>query len=156
MIAATPLAAGNRLPETLLWSLGWPERMAPAGVVLFVRGAWCPVCRRQISRFAAAADELDALGVPLFVVSTGDVSQFAADDRLGALLVTYITDPGGDIIRSLGIAAEHPDHGVIARPSTVIINSSGVIRYGHVGTHSRDRPEPNAILLAVRRVLALD
>lgn len=155
MITATPLAAGCRLPETLLATLGWPGPEVQAAVVLFVRGAWCPVCRRQIARFAAGADELAALGVPLFILSTGDISEFTGDPLLGSLPVTFAADPGGEIVTSLGIAAEHPDHGVIARPSTVIIDSAGVIQYGHVGAHSRDRPEPGAILLAVRHFLAL-
>jgi peroxiredoxin len=156
MIAATALAAGHRLPDQLLHVIGWPKPDAQAGVVLFVRGAWCPVCRRQISRFAASADELAALGVPLIIISTGSTEDFASDARLGSLSVTYVSDPGGDVVTALGIAAEHPDHGVIARPSTVVIDPAGFIHYAHVGTHSRDRPEPPAILLAVRRILGVD
>ena len=83
MITATPLAAGCRLPETLLAKIGWPAPGAQAAVVLFVRGAWCPVCRRQIARFAAGSDELAALGVPLFILSTGDISEFTRDPLLG-------------------------------------------------------------------------
>ena len=155
MPAIAALSPGQTLPLSLLQALGWPSAGCRAAVLLFVRGAWCPVCRRQITRFAANADEFAALGIPLFVISTADPESWASDERLGALAVRYVTDVGGEIITTLGIAADHPDHGTITRPATLVIDPSGQIEFAHVGKHSRDRPEPAAILLAVRRMLSL-
>jgi len=153
---ATPaLAPGQSLPSPMLRALGWPSAGCRAAVLLFVRGSWCPVCRRQITRFAASADEFTALGVPLFVISTADSETWASDERLGAFAVRYVTDDDGELITTLGIAADHPDHGTISRPATVVIDPSGSVKFAHVGTHSRDRPEPAAILLAVRRMQSL-
>lgn len=149
------ISPGQTLASSLLRKIGWPSAACRAAVLLFVRGPWCPVCRRQITRFADRADEFAAFGVPVIVVSTARPGSYSADARLGGLTMRYLTDFDGAIITELGIAAEHPDHGVISRPATVIIDPAGVIRYAHVGTHPRDRPEPAAILLAVRHMLAI-
>jgi peroxiredoxin len=153
MPTTVALSPGQLLPASLLEALNWPAASCQAAILLFVRGPWCPVCRRQIGRLSVSTDELAALGVPVFVISTSSIESFNADERLGALPVRYVSDTGGELITSIGIATEHPDHGVIARPATVIIDTSGRIAYGHVGTHPRDRPEPAAIMLAVRRML---
>lgn len=155
MVTTAPLSAGARLPDALLRELGWPSPDAAVAVALFVRGPWCPVCRRQIARFAARADEFDALGARIYIVSAGETNVFTGDDRLGHLPVHYRNDSNATLIRALGIETVHPDHGVIARPATAIINRTGVIEYAYLGAHSRDRPEPAAILLAIRRLLQL-
>lgn len=156
MPALAPLSPGQTLPEPLLRKLGWPSAGCQAAVILFVRGPWCPVCRRQITRFAGSADELAALGVPIVIVSTARNDAYSADERLGGLPVRYLADPGGELMEALGIDAGHPDHGVIARPATAVIDQAGRVRFAHIGTHTRDRPEPAAILLAVRRMLSVD
>lgn len=119
-------------------------------VVLFFRGPWCPVCRRQLIRIGERQTEWEWLGAKIVAVSSCPLTDSPDDTPLRQYGIDYRHDPGGTEIRRLGLAMEHPDHGVIARPATLIADASGIIRYAQIGTHTRDRPEPEAILLGVR------
>ena len=119
-------------------------------VVLFFRGPWCPVCRRQIVRIGERKVEWEGLGANIIAVSSCPITDSSEDTPLRQYGIDYQHDPGGAEIVRLGLAMEHPEHGIIARPATLIADATGIIRYAHIGTHTRDRPEPEAILLGVR------
>ncbi len=54
-------------------SLSLPDDLAGSfGVVLVYRGAWCPYCNAQLSGFARAKEQLDALGVAVVALSVDD------------------------------------------------------------------------------------
>ena len=143
MNAHPDLRVGQPLPAFLGKSEG-------ITVVLFFRGPWCPVCRRQLIRIGERQIEWEWLGAKIIAVSSCPVTDSPEDAPLRAFGIDFRHDPGGVEIERLGLAHEHPDHGIIARPATLITDASGIIRYAHIGTHTRDRPEPEAILLGVR------
>jgi peroxiredoxin len=72
----------------------------------------------------------------------------AATER--AIPFPLLSDPERIVITEYGLAhddpeAEHP----VARPATFVIDAAGIVRYGHVGEHTRDRPTVDALLLAL-------
>jgi peroxiredoxin len=121
-------------------------------VVLFFRGSWCPVCRKYLTRIAEHGDEWRGLGASIIAVSSFALNGSEDDARLQALDIDYVFDPGAVEISRLGINHDDDDHGAIAHPAVLIADNQGIIRYAHIGLHPRDRPEPEAILLAVRRL----
>jgi peroxiredoxin len=121
-------------------------------VVLFFRGSWCPVCRRYLMRIAEHGDEWRGLGASIIAVSSYPLNSSDDDAQLQALDIEYIYDSGAIEISRLGIKHDDDDHGAIAHPAVLIADDQGTIRYAHIGLHPRDRPEPEAILLAVRRL----
>jgi peroxiredoxin len=123
-------------------------------VVLFFRGSWCPVCRRHLVRIAEHRDEWRGLGASIIAVSSFAMADSAEDLQLQALDIEYVFDKNATEICRMGLDHEHAEHGAIAYPATLIADNLGIIRYAHIGTHTRDRPEPEAILLAVRQLAA--
>ena len=121
-------------------------------VVLFFRGSWCPVCRGYLTRIAEHGDEWRGLGASTVAVSSYALNDSNEGAQLRALDIEYVYDPGAIEISRLGIDHVDDDHGAIAHPAVLIADSEGMIQYAHVGLHPRDRPEPAAILLAVRRL----
>jgi peroxiredoxin len=54
-------------------SLTLPDEFAGSyGVVLFMRGAWCPYCNAQLRAFQRAGDKLAELGVKIAALSVDD------------------------------------------------------------------------------------
>jgi peroxiredoxin len=103
-------------------------------------------------RIAEQSDEWRGLGASIIAVSSYALSGSAEDAQLQALDIEYVYDPGALEISRLGINHDDDEHGAIAHPAVLIAGSEGIIRYAHVGLHPRDRPEPEAILLAVRQL----
>ncbi len=72
------LKNGKKFPSLTLPAVGGgavslPQDLAGAfGVVLIYRGVWCPVCRDQLTEYAAAEPGLDALGVKVVALSVDD------------------------------------------------------------------------------------
>ena len=121
-------------------------------VVLFFRGSWCPVCRTYLLRIAEHGDEWRGLGASIIAISSYKLGCSKDDTQLRSLDIEYVYDRDAVEISRLGINHEDDDHGAIAHPAALIADNQGIIRYAHVGLHPRDRPEPDAILLAVRRL----
>lgn len=121
-------------------------------VVLFFRGPWCPVCRRHLARIDEHREEWRGLGASIVAVSSSPLSNSEPDISLQELDITFVLDTDALEIARLGLAHEHQDHGAISRPATLIADRHGIIQYAHIGVHARDRPEPEAILLAVQRL----
>ncbi len=88
-------------------TLSLPADLAGSfGVVLVYRGAWCPICDRQMADFAASNAALTALGVKVAALSVDDeaastafvakhglafpVGHSADADQVSALLGSYV------------------------------------------------------------------
>ena len=127
-------------------------KRAGISVVLFFRGSWCPVCRNYLTRIADHGDEWRGLGASIIAVSSYALNDSPDDARLRALDIEYVYDPDAVEISRLGIDHLDDDHGSIAHPAVLIADGQAIIRFAHIGLHPRDRPEPEAILLAVRRL----
>ncbi len=61
-----------------------------------------------------------------------------------------LCDPDLAVINRYGVFHVDEPHGYIAaRPAVFIIDEWGIVRYCHVGEHSRDRPAIGTLLLAL-------
>ena len=67
---------------------------------------------------------------------------------------TVLSDPDHMAIDLFGVLHEdEPEGRIIARPAVFLIDREGVIRFAHVGEHSRDRPALGTILLALESLV---
>ena len=55
--------------------------------------------------------------------------------------------------RELDLLDDHPESKVLAKPSTIVIDREGRIRYAYVGEHRADRPAAETVLDEVRDLL---
>lgn len=174
-IPAGVLPTGAPLPAVdLIDTAGRPTTIAdvaagrPAVVVLY-RGAWCPYCNLTLRTYQELlVPELDRRGTVLIAVSPqlpdGSLTMQQSNDLTYAVL----SDPGNRFAAGLGVLTA-PGAGVAAAqaalgldlsavnaegsrelpmPTTVLLDSGGVIRWIDVHPDYTGRTEPAEVLRA--------
>ena len=112
-------------------------------------GGFCPLCSAQTSRLIRNHEEFVSRNTELLVVFPGSqekatsfVDQLSENAESGDESVPFsiVLDEGLAFVDKLMI------RGDLAKPSTYIIDRSGVLRFAYVGTTPSDRPSLKAIL----------
>ncbi len=124
-------------------------------VLLFVRGPWCPLSMAQLRELMRRRPQLERRGARLVLISAQPLARTArlarrlgvslewwVDPQLASARALDLIDPGGT---PLGLELfGHPRDTV--RPTVLITDADGGIRYVNVADHDRVRPEPTAFL----------
>ena len=116
-------------------------------------GYVCPYCTAQTAAIVKALPEFEGLGarvalvypgpaetVPLFLDSVRQYRQS------GDVPLPVMFDKDLALVKALGIS------GQVAKPTTIVVDKAGVIRFAHVGQGFQDRPSIPAMLAAVGRL----
>jgi peroxiredoxin len=147
-------------------------------VLVFYQGYWSSECQRQFVDLRERFSDFKRQGAQIIGVSGDDpwrVEEFgrkiekehlvgAAEGQPIELPFLLLSDSSRAVIRKLGIAEEqksgagghrggpqsNPVHNWIARPTTVLLDIKGTIRWVYIGKSAEDRPGADLIL----RVLA--
>ena len=143
-------------------------------VVVFYRGGWCPYCNIALQTYQTALlPELRERGVELIAISpqTPDGSLTAAE--VNDLSFTLLSDPGCGFAGALGVATPQSDAArqlqstvgldvaatnldgsdTLPLPTTLVVDSTGVIRWADIRTDITTRAEVTEILEAVTGAL---
>jgi len=119
------LEPGDRFPAIEVAVAGAAPLVLPDalaghyGVVLLLRGAWCPYCNAQLRAFQRAQDRLEALDVRVVALSVDDEAttrRLIADHGL--------TFPVG---HSADAAAWHAAVGAFVNPEPTYLQSTGFV-----------------------------
>lgn len=167
---------GDRFPEFALPDshghyVNLADRLGAGPVVLsFMRGGWCPHCRRELQAWADAIPQLEALG-GRFIAVSGEAGGRAESTRCelapnaemlcdidhGLALALGLTFPISQEMHEryrehgLELADIYGDSGLILPiPATFVLDAAGTVRYACVEPDFRIRPEPAVVLKAVR------
>ncbi len=153
--AANATVAADAFPHSYVDSAGQPHdlskfRGVKPVVVVVMRGFpgfVCPNCSAQTSRLIRNYPEFVKRGAELLVVYPGpkdSVAEFVAVSRREAdnadVPFPLLLDPDFVAVNKLGIRAD------LARPSTYILDKTGVVRFAYVGASTADRPSVKAML----------
>jgi peroxiredoxin len=157
-------AHGN--PTTLVRELG-----GKPAVVVFYRGAWCPYCNLALRTYQEqVVGVLAERGVGFFALSPQKPDGSLSIAQTNELTFGVLSDAGNKVATALGILS--PERGKAARdaaealgadvaagngdgtdtvpmPTTVVVDTEGVIRWIDVHPDYTERTEPQAILDAV-------
>lgn len=99
----------------------------------------------------AAYPEFQGLDAELIALSSQPLLEAQQAALAASLPYPIVSDPTLTVIDSYGVRHHNElDGREIALPSVFIIDRQGVVRFAHVGEHTRDRPEPGALLLALQ------
>jgi peroxiredoxin len=139
-------------------------------VLIWVFADWCPVCHGEFRDLMDVQDEFEKEGIQVFTIETHDMYRgrvmvgkemeptywFAKEsfkeaytnrikwphllDRAGAVGARYGIDP-----LAFAVHAEY-----INRPSTVIVDKEGIVRFLYRGTYWGDRPTIEQTLEMIR------
>ncbi len=127
-------------------------------IVMFYRGAWCPLCSAQIQELARGYQDIADLGAEVVLIAPQPAEESRKlADQVDAPL-TFLVDPGAAAARRIGI--EHlggAPIGLVAEgdtvmPTVLVLDADGVIRFVHETDNYRIRPEPTLFLDALRRL----
>jgi peroxiredoxin len=128
------------------WSLSGELEVGPV-VLVFYRGDWCPYCNGQLASYARRFAEFERWGALVAGVSVdppGDSARLVGKLRLPFPL---LSDPRGELIRRLGLWDVREG---VARPSVIVLDRSGEVRYLYSGGDPADRPDEREVFAALK------
>jgi peroxiredoxin len=149
-------------------------RQGRPAVIIFFRGGWCPYCSLTLGVYRNRLREaLTVRGVDLIAISPQTPEQTLLLQQTRDLDFSIVSDPGNKLARAIGILT-HPADAVIQSyltngvdiaatnadgtaglpmPTTVIINSDGLVEHVDVHPDYSARTEPKGIIHAVDHML---
>lgn len=159
------LRAGKPLPEFRAFDeQGNPLRSTqlagtPA-VILFVRGSWCPFCNEQVENLTAYYKDIVALGARLILVTPKPLETTRRVARFFEVEFDFWLDESLDaaeklgLLHTSGVPSEYrKEYGAdTVWPAAMVIDRNGIIRYTELSRHISDRPDPRALLNALRQM----
>ena len=106
---------------------------------------------RELVRLADRKESFDRLGVRLFAVAVASVEDLAGlQEKLGER-VTLLADPAGTMVERFSMIDHKPmPKRRMARSGTFYIDAKGVVRRRWLPGRYHQRPDPDAILTALR------
>lgn len=135
--------------------------------LIFYRGYWCSYCQGQFAELRIKFSELEDLKAQIIGVSVDEphlVDEFGHNIEKRYLQekkqypgeapvdppFLLLSDTSREAIIKLGIGEKHPRFGLIARPTTLLLDREGIIQWFYIGKSPDDRPAPDAVLTALR------
>jgi peroxiredoxin len=118
------------------WCLSGQLEEGPV-VLVFYRGDWCAYCNGQLVSYARGLEEFERRGAQVVGISVDPPQNNAR--MVGKLRLTFplLSDPRAELITRYGLW--DPEDGV-ARPSILVVDRSGEVRYLYSGRDFADRP----------------
>jgi peroxiredoxin Q/BCP len=121
-------------------------------LMIFLRGTWCPNCRKQMETVRNDWARVAPLAkvVALVGQSAAEVSDYLSRNPMPFPL---LPDPNREVIKQYGVYQRFSLDGFrIAYPSTMIIDQHGVVTYSYVGGSQFDRPDFNQVIAELEKL----
>jgi peroxiredoxin len=139
-------------------------------VLTFYRGVWCPYCNMELQALQDFLPLLQDAGASLLAISPQIAANSRKSMRTNGLTFPILSDTHNDVAHALGLRFELPDYLIelyknlrndlptfnddpswtLPMPARYVIGQDGVIRYAEVNPDYTQRPEPEAMLDAIR------
>ena len=179
--AAKALKAGGKAPA---FRLNDPDGRTVAStkllargplVVSFYRGVWCPYCNMELQALQAALPAFAALGASLVAISPQTAPNSRKSVRQNNLAFPILSDPHNEVAAAFGLRFALPDYLIdlykslrndlptfngdpdwtLPMPGRFVIARDGTVLYAEVNPDYTRRPEPEAMMPALRNAVAL-
>ena len=159
------LRPGNPLPEfTAVDENGDPlsskDLRGRPSVLLFVRGNWCPFCSKQVKNLTRFYKEINESGAHLILVTPKPLETTRRVADFFDVKFEFWLDESLAIGKRLGLVQESavPDdyekeYGRDTLwPTSLIVDSTGIIRHTELSRFIADRPDPEKLLGIVKKL----
>ncbi|WP_343716425.1 peroxiredoxin-like family protein [Inquilinus sp.] len=143
-------------------------------IVSFYRGVWCPYCNMELQALEAARPEFERLGAALVAISPQTAPNSRKSARQNGLGFPILSDAKGEVAAAFGLRFRLPDYLIelykslrndlptfnddpswtLPMPGRYLIGQDGTILYADVNPDYTRRPEPEALLPALRQAAA--
>ncbi len=125
-----------------------------ATLLTFIRGHWCPYCRRYLGKLQANVDRLSDGGrVQLLVVSPEPTETSAALARDLGLTIPILADIDGTVITRFGVRNRFMGFGtMMPHPSVFLIDEAGRLRFRSIDRNYKRRTTVRTLLQAIAKL----
>jgi peroxiredoxin len=129
-------------------------------VMLFVRGSWCPFCNEQVEKLTSYYKDIVDLGAKLIIVTPKPLQTTRRVARFFEVEFDFWLDDSLEAAEKLGLLHRSAvpntfrvEYGSdTVWPTAIVVDRSGIIQYTELSKHISDRPDPEALLDALRRL----
>jgi peroxiredoxin Q/BCP len=161
MQSSATLKLGDRVPDFVLFAANRPgawglEELRQRGPVIveFLRGTWCPNCKKRMAQMEACQEDLRKLGLSLvYVAAEKRGGIFHPEKYLQEHPVSYpfLLDEDRMVTKAYGVYQRLAKDALnIARPATFLVDRDGIVRWMYVGESQTDRAPMEPLLEAAR------
>ena len=145
--------------EGRLWKLSDYKEKKPV-LLIWIFADWCPVCHGEFHELIESKDDFQAAGIEVATIECHDryrcrvmvgkegepnywfSKRSFKEEYTEKIWWPHLSDPGGLVGSIYGVDplafAVHSEF--INRPTTIIVDKSGVVRFAYYGTYWGDRP----------------
>ena len=130
-------------------------------VMIFVRGSWCPFCSKQVRNLTTYYKEISDLGARLIFVTPKPLETTRRVAEFFEVEFEFWLDETLEVTKALGLLLEGgvpKDYqaeysGDTVWPTSLVIDSTGIIRYIEMSKHIIDRPNPKTLVRELRKTI---
>lgn len=166
MITPTPLMPRERVPALDLPTVGGGRYILgkkPAqrfDLLVFYRGAHCPICAKYLMELERLAPEFEKRGVRSVAISADGAERAAKmSEKVKANLVTFAHDLPLSTARAWGLylsAGRGDEPALFSEPGVFLVRPEGTLYYGSTQTMPFARPPFADLLGAVDYAISKD
>ena len=111
-------------------------------MLVWIFADWCPVCHREFHDLIEMEDQFREADVQVFTIECHDLYRCKAMVDGRELWWPHLVDTAGTVGVRYGVdPMEFIVHDEwINRPSTIIVDTEGIVRFAYYGTYWGDRP----------------
>ena len=177
----SPLSAGAEAPAfTVRNADGSDFAFDPAALkrpvmLIFYRGGWCPFCNRHLAELRHVVPELENRGMDVYFLSADSPDNLASalHSEAEGLDYTLLSDARLSAAEAFGLAFRMPDayyqrakefgvdmeeasgetHHALPIPAAYLIDTKGVIRFGHANPNYTQRITADELRAGVEAVI---
>jgi peroxiredoxin len=126
-------------------------------LIVFFRGAWCPVCQEELREFQANKEKFEEQDVHLLAISNDDLEDLQEYANKENITFPIMADNELEAIKAFdvhyhGEDAPYEDHGQHGEPAYFLVNEKGELMYQQQQTGPFGRPHPDELLRLVKYI----
>lgn len=159
------LRAGSTLPEFDTvdehgTAVGSASLRGTPAIILFVRGNWCPFCTKQVRNLAGHYKRINELGAKLIFITPKPLQTTRRVAEFFEIDFDFWLDEDLAVIKKMGLllpdgvpAASRDEYGEdTVWPAALVVDAEGRIRYSALSKLIFDRPKPDKLVAALRKI----
>jgi len=146
-------------------------------VISFYRGGWCPYCNLELRSLQNFLPDIKKHGGNLVAISPELPDNSLSTQEKNDLIFSVLSDANNAVAQSFGLVIGVPDsvvkltkdvwdlditevngteRHILPVPATYVVGQDGVVKYAFVNPNYTKRAEPAEILIALRKIHAIE
>jgi len=148
--------ANLRLPDHRGGVFDFERAMqSPPLLVVFIRGHWCPYCRRYLCKLQQHLPRIRETGAKVVVISPEPQATSAAMAQQLRVAIPILSDSDGKAIELFGVrngfaSAFVSGRSLMPHPAVYILGKAGIVQFRSIDRNYKKRTSVRTILNALR------